>query len=370
MKYCKKCVQPDTRPGIKFNKYGICPACIYFEEAKDIDWEAREKELRKIIQKRKRVEKSGYDCIIGVSGGKDSTRQAMYAKEVLGLKPLLICCTYPPEQVTERGTNNVSNLIERGFDTIVVSPSPQIWKKLMWQGFSKFGNWAKSTEMALFASVPKFAIAYHIPLILWGENPATQFGNLAVGSINWDGNQMKNSNTIRGGPDPLLYEGLTEQDIIWYRYPSDKEMKKARIQLMYLGYFWKDWSKINNANFSIAHGLEIRDDKPQNMGALAPFDALDDDFVIVNQMMKHLKLGFGKVSDEVCELIRAGKITREQGIKLVKKYDGKCSDTYIKRFCNYLEITENKFWEIAESFRNKDIWEKDNGVWRIKYPIK
>jgi N-acetyl sugar amidotransferase len=369
MKFCKKCVQPDTRPGISFDEKGICPACNYIDLAENIDWEARKKELWEIVDKYKKHNKlQQYDCIIGVSGGKDSTRQVMYVKEVLGMNPLLVSCTYPPEQQTQRGAENLGNMINLGFDTISISPSPKTWKRLMREGFLRFGNWARSTEMALFASVPKVAIAYHIPLILWGENPAIQFGNLGVGSLNWDGNGMKNTNTLKGGPDALLPQDLEEQDIIWYRYPEDKEMEKANLQIVYLGYFWKDWSKINNGDFSIAHGLEVRDVPPAEQGSLYPFDALDDDFMIVNQMIKHVKYGFGKVNDEVCELIRAGKITRDEGIVLLRKYDGKCDPKYIKRVCQYLEISEEKFWEVVESFRNHDIWRKnEQGQWELKY---
>ncbi len=368
MKFCKKCVQPDSRPGIKFNEQGICPGCQYVEKAQDIDWEFRKDELKKIVQSLKKNVHSHYDCIIGVSGGKDSTRQAMYVKEELGLKPLLVSCTYPPEQQTERGAYNLGNMISLGFDTIAIGPAPKTWKKLMREGFLKYGNWAKSTEMALFASVPRVAIAHHIPLIFWGENPAMTLGELGSGSWSWDGNQMKNINTIKGGPDSFLNDEISKKDIIWYYYPSDEEMEQAKLQLVYLGYFWKDWSKIDNANYSIAHGIEIRNDHPGNTGSLHQFECLDEDFVVVNQMIKHLKFGFGKVTDEVNELIRLGKMKREEAIELIKKYDGKCSRQYIKNFCDYIEITEEEFWGVAESFRNKDIWKKDEaGNWKLKF---
>jgi N-acetyl sugar amidotransferase len=371
MKYCKKCVQPDTRPGIQFDESGICPACNYSEKAIFIDWDKRKNELLKLVEDYKKNNKSQiYDCIIGVSGGKDSTRQAMYVRDVLGLRPLLVSCTHPPEQQTKRGVYNLGNLMKLGFDTLCVSPAPQTWKKLMLEGFIKFGNWQKSTEMALFASVPKIAIAYHIPLILWGENPAIQFGNLGVGSLNWNGNKMKNSNTIKSGPDPLLNEEINENQILWYRYPHDDEMKLANLQIVYLGYFWKDWSKSHNGSFAIAHGLEIRNDLCENIGSIDTFDSLDDDFTIINQMIKHMKFGFGKTTEDVCELIRRKKITREEAIELVKRYDGKCGEHYINRVCRYLDITKERFWEIAESFRNKDIWIKENGEWKLKYELK
>ena len=145
MKYCIKCLQPDTRPNIKFNDQGICPACDYAEVVKNIDWNERRKGLESIVSFGKSNNSSGYDCIIGVSGGKDSLRQAIFVKEYLKLKPLLVTLNYPPEQVTHRGAQNISNMISHGFDTITIGPSPQTWKKLMREGFFKYGNWGRST---------------------------------------------------------------------------------------------------------------------------------------------------------------------------------------------------------------------------------
>ncbi len=365
MKYCKKCVQPDTRPGIKFNDEGICPPCQYFGQLNDIDWEGRETQLKGIVEFGRKHNVSGYDCIVGVSGGKDSTRQALYVKEQLGLKALLVCCTYPPEQATERGAYNISNLITLGFDTITVSPDPQVWKKLMREGFLKYGNWCKSTEMALYACLPKIAIAYHIPLIFLGENPATHFGELGVRSFDWDANRSKHSNTIAGGPDIFLSDEIGDKDLFWYRYPSDEEMDWAKLQIVYLGYFWKDFNKLDNAAFSVSHGLELREGTPYELGDIHPFEALDDDFVIMNQMMKHVKYGFGKVTDEVCEQIRCGRMTRAEGMALVQKYDGKCSPQIIQKFCDYIDITEKEFWDVVESYRDKKVWLKDGQGWKL-----
>ncbi len=366
MKYCTQCVQPDTRPGITFDTSGVCPACRYVESLKFVDWDARQEELKVLLERTKKDNHSGYDCLIGVSGGKDSTRQAMYVRDTLGLKPLLVSCAYPPEQMTERGAANLSNLISLGFDTIIISPDPKTWKQLMRKGFLEYGNWAKSTETSLYATLPRISIAYHTPLAFLGENPATQMGDLGTGSLNWDANRMKYSNTIAQGADIYLGDGVTKQHLIPYVYPSDDEMEWANLQVAYLGYFWPNFTKVDNAAFSMTHGLEIRTDTPAERGALHPYESLDEDFVFVNQMIKYFKFGFGKVTDEVCELIRYGRMTREKGFELVKKYDGVCSPEYIKRFCDYIEITEEKFWEVAESHRNNDLFEKVDGAWRLK----
>ena len=112
MKYCPRCLQPDTRPNTQFRADGICPACHYFDQLKDVDWEDRYEILKDLFSQFPRRKGQFHDCIIGVSGGKDSTRQALWVRDKLGVNPLLVCLTYPPEQVTERGVNNLSNLIE------------------------------------------------------------------------------------------------------------------------------------------------------------------------------------------------------------------------------------------------------------------
>ena len=290
----------------------------------------------------------------------------MFVRDVLGLKPLLVCCSYPPEQLTSRGAHNLSNLISLGFDTIVVHPDSQTWKQAMRKAFFEYGNWAKPTETALYATLPRVGIAYHIPLAFLGENPATQMGDLGTGSLNWEANKMKNTHTIAEGANVYRGGSITDQCLIPYRYPTDEEMAWANIQVAYLGYFWPNFTKLDNGLFSMTHGLEVRTDTPMERGALHPFEALDEDFVFVNQMIKYFKFGFGKVTDEVCELIRFGRMTREEGFKLVKKYDGLCSPEYIRRFCDYLEISEKEFWRVAESYRNKGLFEKTTDGWRLK----
>lgn len=372
MQYCKICVQTDTRPGIKFDKDGVCPACRFAQETDKIDWALRRKELEGIAKWAKERNVSGYDCIVGVSGGKDSTRQAMYVRDELGLKPLLVSCSYPPEQLTERGAHNLSNLISLGFDCISVSPNPQVWKKLMRKSFIQFGNWCKSTEMALYASSPKIAIAYHIPLIILGENQAIAVGALDTGSINGDASRMKYQNTLGGG-DPSLFldNEIAEKDLYWYRYPTDEEMDWGKLKIIYLGYYIKDFTRFKNAEFSVERGLQIRNDPPEDTGDYYGFEALDDDFVIVNQMIKQFKFGFGKVTEQAAEAMRLGMIDRSKAIEMIKNYDGKCAHRFIKRFCDYLEISEEKFWEIADSFRSKDLWYRDEkGDWKLKQTIK
>jgi N-acetyl sugar amidotransferase len=372
MKYCKICLQTDTRPGIKFNSEGICPACNYFETLNTVDWEERRKELDSIVKFGKTNNQSGYDCIIGVSGGKDSLRQALFVKNVLKMKPLLVSMGYPPEQVTQRGIDNVSNMIRHGFDCIAINLSPQVWQKLMRKGFFNYTNWAKSTEFALFSSVPRLAIAYQIPLIWWGENAALQLGDLNVmGKNGSDGNNLRKMNTLGGGDITwLLSDEIKKSDILQYIYPSEKEMEDANLRITFLGYFWKDWSLIDNGNFSALRGLDIRNEPPQDLGDHVGITSLDENWVSLNQMIKYLKYGFGRISDYVNEDIRNQRITREEGIQLLKKYDGTCSPKYIKSFSDYIGISVEEFWKQVDLSVNTDLFIKHGlGKYEPKFEV-
>ena len=370
MRICRKCVMPSTRPGIWFDEDGVCFPCQVAEAQRAVDWEVRKTELRNIAEWGRQRRKCGYDCIVAVSGGKDSTRQALYARDELGLRPLLVSCTYPPEQQSIIGAHNLSNVIELGFDTIVVGPGPEKWKKLMKRAFYKFGNWAKATELALYAVPPRVAMAYGIPLIFLGENNVLTYGDVG-GSMGGDANRVKYNNTLAGGsPEDLMGDGITECDVLWFTYPSDEEMQRANLRVVYLGFYIEDFNLHTNARIAMQHGLKIRDTRPEEVGALNQFEDLDEDFVHVNQMLKFFKFGFARVADEASQAVRLGLMSRGEAIEVSRKYDGRCAPRYIKRFCDYIGIDEAEFWRVADSYRNKDIWTKDaNGGWCLQTPL-
>jgi N-acetyl sugar amidotransferase len=366
-------VETDTRPSTVFDAEGVCRPCRYVESLELVDWPARRRILEDIVAWGREHSKAGYDCIIGVSGGKDSTRQALYARE-LGMRPLLVSCTYPPEETTHRGANNLGNLISLGFDTILTSPAPLISKALMKNCFYRFGNLFNASELALYASLPIIAIAYRVPLIFLGENPGLAFGN-DVGSSDYDGNRMKYMNTLKGGnPDVFKLDWMHDQDLYLYRYPSDAEMERAGLRVVYLGYFMHDFNDHTNTRVAVEHGLEIRtgdDARPEDIGGVATSVALDDDFVIVNQMLKYMKFGFGKCTQEVGVAIRYGEMTRAEGLELVRRYDGRCADRYVRRFADYIGITVEEFWRVAESYRNQELFTRDaRGEWKLKQELE
>ncbi|MBM3751967.1 MAG: N-acetyl sugar amidotransferase [Acidimicrobiia bacterium] len=363
---CKSCVTPSTRPGIQFDDHGVCLPCRVAEETPQIDWALRREELTRIADWGREHTRLGYHCIVPVSGGKDSTRQALYARDDLGLRPLLVSCTYSPQQQSDVGAHNIANLIELGFDTIIVGPGPQKWKTMMKRAFYKYGNWCKATELALYSIPPRVAIAYRIPLIFLGENNAITYGDLG-GSMGGDANRMKYNNTLSGGtPDAMMGDGITDRDVLWFRYPSDAEMAKAHLRVVYMGYFIEDFNQHTNARIAIERGLRVRETEPEDVGALNQVEDLDEDFVHVNQLLKFLKFGFARVTDEASQLVRLGMMTRDEAIDAVSKYDGRCHQRYIDAYCEFLGISVAEFWRVADGYRGASVWRHNpDGSWTL-----
>lgn len=371
MKYCKKCLQPNTRPGIKFNEEGICYACLYEEEKKNIDWIAREKELKEIAEWAKKTAKGAYHCVIGVSGGKDSSFQAVYAKEKLGLNVLLV--NSEPDKITEIGKHNIENLINQGFDIIKMRPNPKIIKKLVKESFYKYGNPIKPTEYPLWTSAYIIADKFDIPLVIQGENAALTLGVVNSGLGN-DGNALNvnEGNTLAGGnASDWVDEDINLNQLYMYQFPDKKRLIDKGIKAIYLQYYVKEWSQVYNADFSIARGLFGRTTEDlHDIGRYRRYTALDSDMQIVNQMIKYYKFGFGFATDEACYDIREGRISREEAIWLVNEYDGKCGEKYIKEFCEYIDITLEEFWKVVDKYVNKELFKKDeNGKWTSKFKI-
>lgn len=371
MRYCTKCVQPDTRPGVYFNEEGVCGACLWQEEMKHIDWEARERELKEIAEWAKRTTKTAYDCAIGVSGGKDSTFQALYARERLGLRALLV--NSEPENITEIGRHNIENLKNLGFDVFAIRPNPRLMKKLVRRDFFTYLNPVKITEYSLWSSVYIIANVFDIPLIIQGENTGLTLGvrNTGLGVNNNAFNAQK-CDTLASGYEEYIGGGVEEKDLFLFHYDA-VAMQAAGIKAIWLGYYIKEWSQPGNAEFSRKHGLAWRPEesfKPEEIGTYVRWSQLDSDIVQVNQLLKYVKFGFGQCTDHACFYIREGRICREEGIELVRKYDGKCATKYIQAFCDYIGISLDEFWQTVEKFRNKEIFKKNqHGEWVLKNPI-
>ena len=372
MKYCKKCVQPDSRPNVYFNDEGICGACLYQEDVENkIDWNQRQEELKNIAEKAKQKAKemnSNYDCAVGVSGGKDSTLQALYARDTLGLRTLLVNCE--PEGLSEIGRKNIENIKQLGFDTISIRPNPKTMKGLIKRDFYKYINPVKVTEFPIWASTYRMAHLHKIPLIIQGENDCLTLGVRNDQGMGGDAMLVSEQDTLASGWKEYLEEGVEEKDLYYY-YFEGKQMKQDGIEAIWLQYYLKEWSQSKNAAFAMTHGLVARPHyfDPHSIGTYAGYYALDGDLNQVNQMIKYIKFGFGQCTDHACYDIRDGRLSRKEAIELVKRYDGQCDIRYVKQFCDYIEISLDEFWKVVDSARGP-MWKKDNkGEWQLDDPI-
>ena len=364
MKYCKECLTTNLRPNTSFNDRGVCIACEYSKTNRTKSFENEMRLLKKMIRetRTKRKKHNLYDCIVGVSGGKDSTRQAHWVRDRLGLNPLLVCCGYPPLQMTDIGASNLTNLISMGFDIEVFTPAPQSSAQLSLSSFKQFGNVCKSTEMALFSAVPRIAISKKIPLIFWGENPALQVGDAKTEGVNYfDGNSLRNLNTLTEGGVKWIFDEVEEYKAEAYKYPEKSSFDKAKIDIMYLGPAWDDWSSDENTIYAALTGLTLRPDDLEITGDISGASMLDEEFTNINMMIKYFKFGFGRATDICNERIRSGILTRQDAIDLVKKYDGVCDDSIILRYCDYVGIRTDYFWDIVYQYTNNKIFKIQNG---------
>ncbi len=372
MRYCKKCVEPESNPGLIFNNSGICNVCSFHMKKTKINWSKRLQQLKKIASWAKANSKSSYDCVIGVSGGKDSTKQALYARDILGLNCLLVNSS--SDLITELGRYNLDNLCNHGFDMIRYSINPSVYKKLVRKSLEKYANPQKPSEYPLAATPLRVAINFNIPLVVHGENSALEMGEPKefTAESDFSGNALgfANSNTVRGGhAKDWIMDGIEMKDILPYQYPSIEEIKSSGVQAIYLGYYLKEFNTFNNAIFAIKKGLKTRTDNLYDIGRYHRYSALDTDTNIINGMIKYIKFGYGSTTDRASLDIRAGKITRQEAIALVKEFDGLCAERFVKSYCDYLHISINEFRKLVEAYRG-NMWKKYRGnKWRLENPI-
>jgi N-acetyl sugar amidotransferase len=363
IKYCSKCVLPDTRPQINFNYNTLtCDACINTVNKKKIDWSER-KQLFASLVKNVKHQKKTYDCIIPVSGGKDSTWQVIVALEY-GLHPL--CVTWKTPARNNLGDENLQNLIQLGVDHIDFSINPKVEKIFTLKTFEKLGSPVIPMHMALHAIPLQLATKLKIPLILWGENSADEYGgeeNLKGLRLNHDW-LLKYGVTNGTSYSDWIDEELSEQDLAPYVWPSDEEQNQTKVKAVFLGHYFK-WDPQNT--FEVAKKFGFKCAKKAKTGYYS-FADIDDDFLItIHHWMKWYKFGFTRIWDNLSLEIRNKRMTREEAIFKIKSAGEELPKSEISLFCKYVNISELRFFEIADSFRNKNIWESDaQGNWYIK----
>ena len=359
MKYCKKCLYPDTKPQLVFNDDGICSACTNRKTKESIDWDKKREEFVKILDKYSSKDSSNYDCIIPVSGGKDSTYQTYVMKEEFGLNPLVV--NFHPLDQTNIGKKNLESLKKIGVDCIEFSPNPNVYQKLARFGLSELGDFQWPEHIGIFTVPVQIAVKYKIPLIIWGENPQLEYGQPT--DINKDTILDREWNEKNGGyfldkikPEHMTKYGFEVKDLKPYLYPSDDEIKKVGVTGVFLGTYIK-WDIFKQLEFVKTLGFSENDEIRE--GTYDRWENLDVYFSVFHDYFKFLKYGFGRTTDHVSIEIRYGKMTREKGIELIKKHEGKIPQKYLKEFLNAADITMNEFEEICDKFTSKELFQTD-----------
>ena len=357
MKYCKNCLFPDTKPMLKFNEEGVCDACSNWSRKDSIDWDKRMEQLKQLANELRRTD-GGYDCVIPVSGGKDSTYQALYARDELKLNPLLV--NFVPRDLVELGRKNIENLKNLGFDYIEFTANPKIYRKLAKIGLTEFGDVTWPEHHGLFIVPVKVAAAYKIPLVIWGENPQFEYGGPGLGDqldFEWlkkfGGFWLDEYNVETVG----VKHNIELKNLNPFIYPKKEELENMKLRSIFLFYFLR-YNIYDVLEFVKKNGFSV-DDRPKE-GTYTNWENLDEKYTGMHDYFKWIKFGFGRATDHASLDMRHGKITREEGIELVRKNEGKIPTRYFDEFLLDMELSKEDFYEIVDKFANKEIFETDS----------
>jgi N-acetyl sugar amidotransferase len=368
MKYCKKCVMPDTRPGITFNEDGVCSACQSYERRKTIDWNKRYNELEALCEKYRGINGNLYDCAIAISGGKDSHYQVYIMKEVLGMNPILFSVedNFP---MTEAGKHNIRNISEEfGCNIISLKPDIKTQKALMRYTFEKYGKPTWFIDRLIYTYPMIMALKFNVELLVYGENVSYEYGGLDCEETYSAKNQLKNGVASDISIDELVNAtGVTAQSLEMTKAPSQEEMDK--LNPIYLSYFIT-WNSYKNYLFAKSRGFHDLTHEWSRTHTIEQFDQVDSRAYLVHPWLKYPKFGHASATDYAARFVRYGLMTREEAIEAVKLHDHALDPQCVRDFCVFCGYSESEFWSIVDKFYNTDLFEKDNfGQWVIKNPI-
>lgn len=364
LKRCVKCGMANTRPRLEFDSDGVCGACRHWERKDKIDWENRKQELMKICDKF-RSDGTKYDCVIPVSGGKDSSYVAWKMKHEFNMHPL--CVTFASNgPSTEIGLKNLNNFIKSGFDHILISPNEEIRREFVKRTTEGFGDPFLVFVYGQYAAPLRIAVNYDIPLVVYGEDGEAEYGGTRdySNSATFD-EKFMTKYLLTGQQLEKWTDGKIKiDDLRPYIIPTDKEMKNHNIYLTHYSYF-DNWQP--NKNYKLARekcGFEPKEGRSE--GTYTNFASLDDRVDGFHYWFMFLKFGFCRATSDAAHEVREGIISREEAIKLIQKYDGEFPWEYFDYYLDYINITEDEFWEIAKKYVNEDIWKPiGNNKWKL-----
>lgn len=376
--YCEGCVNSNQRPRLKFNDEGLCDACQYaYEKEHSIDWKAREEELRMLLDKH-RSKDGSYDIIVPGSGGKDSSSVTHQLKYVYGMHPLTV--TWTPHMYTDIGWKNLQRFIDSGFDNILFRPNGVLHRKLSRLALELLGDSFEGWSYGTKAYPIHTAVKYGIPLIFYGENQMAEYGGVVESKYKSHDNftdWTKVAYKGQKGVDTLVEKGLqygrfTKKEIedsaatlTLYKLPSMDALEKIGLESHWFSYY-KKWTPQENYYYAQKHCGFEPNPEGRSEGTYSKYASLDDKTDGFHFYLQFIKFGFGRCTSEAAMEIRCGHITREEGVALVRKYDGEFPKRYFKEYLEYLDLTADEFWQIVDKFRPSHLWDKVEGEWRLK----
>jgi N-acetyl sugar amidotransferase len=362
IKYCTKCLYPETKPDLWFDEKGVCSACQSFDNRPNIDWAAREREFHEVLDRHRSKDGSRHDCIVPVSGGKDSTYQTLKLLEH-GMNPL--CVTSTTCSLSEIGRRNIENLKNLGVDYIEISMNPKIRHRINRIGLRQVGDISWPEHVTIFTVPVRIAVQMKIPLLVWGTSAQNEYGGPATRADDQvlDRQWLEEFGGLLGlrVSDLIGEEGIEQRHLIQYTYPTDAELAGVGVTGVYLGYFYP-WDGYTNALYAQAHGFETY---PYNVeGSLGDYENLDNYQTGIHDYFKFLKLGFGRATDIANNHIRRGRLTRFESLTLTRMHDGKFPWMYLGRSIEdilaEIEISIDEFIQICDRFTNKRLFVCDN----------
>lgn len=368
VEFCKKCTMSNQRPRITFDEHGICSACSFSEHKKEkIDWNKRESELLKLCDKHRKNDGS-YDVVVPCSGGKDGGFTAHMLKYKYEMNPLTV--TWAPSLYTEIGRKNLDSFIQiGGFDNILGTMNGDVHRKMMQLSFIHMGDNFQPFIYGQTNFPIKTAVQNNISLIMYGENGEAEYGGDTENAFKPTRVIENHDKHFFSGKPPEFWKkhGVSKKDIFPYLPAEYNTIKKNKTEIHYMGYY-HSWDPQENFYYCVEHNGFLPNPE-RTEGTYSKYASLDDQTDWLHYYLSYIKFGIGRATSDSAHEIRDDKITREEGQMLVEKYDGEISKQYFQTTLDYMNISEDLFWEVIDSWRSSHIWKKENGIWKLRHAV-
>jgi N-acetyl sugar amidotransferase len=404
VKFCKKCVISNQRPNsavefqhtkaskkktINFDDEGVCDACRVAEEKKvTVDWTERERQLKELCDKYRKGDGS-YDCLVPGSGGKDSFYQSHVLKYKYGMNPLTV--TWAPHIYTDWGWKNFQAWLGSGFDNYLMTPNPRMHRLMTRLAVENLFHPFQPFMVGQKAYAPKMAALFNIPLVFYGENEA-EYGNpmTNTNSAKRDWSYFTGddqSNIYLGGVSVRDLQdnfGVNKSDLDPYLPINPNVVEEKNIEVHYLGYYLP-WHPQGAYYYAVEHG-GFQAAPERTPGTYSKYNSIDDKIDDFHYYTTFTKFGIGRATYDAAQEIRNEEINREEGVALVRKYDGEFPERFAGDIFEYLSMPEKEFPiasqmfeqptmdrdyfdSLADTFRSPHLWKIENGIWKLRYSV-